>query len=256
MCTVCTCIRFKRPQCHFSIWDNKVCLTWPELTWSLFPKTLGSIPWRGRVTGPILFSLSESTLFFCLQSRKRRAKSLRFNLIDLDLHSRSHAQVFIMKIINLCLFWESMPAMLIMFTVKIVRLMVSICPPPVWWPWPPLEVTSASQTWLLFYLQYLGRYLSYYSQTWHCLWTYILHIIKLMIVLMTLTLMQGHSGSAKANKISDECSRQLSKQLALNLLQQVGHVLRDLDFAIVNIDWPSFFFLFLFFLFLRYRQWI
>ena len=31
MCTVCTCVRFNRPQCNLSIWDNKACLTWLDL---------------------------------------------------------------------------------------------------------------------------------------------------------------------------------------------------------------------------------
>ena len=30
-----------------------------------------------------------------------------------------------------------------------------------------IKVTSAAQIWLMFNLQYLGQYLSYYIQTWH-----------------------------------------------------------------------------------------
>ena len=42
----------------------------------------------------------------------------------------------------------------------------------------------------------------------------------LLLVSMTLTLKQGHSGPAKAkNQRCHELSRQLSKQYALNLLQ-------------------------------------
>ena len=48
----------------------------------------------------------------------------------------------------------------------------------------------------------------------------------LMLVSMTLTVMQSHSGSAKAKKISVDLSRQLSKQSALKLF-------RDLDCAII-----------------------
>ena len=39
----------------------------------------------------------------------------------------------------------------------------------------------------------------------------------LMLVSMTLTVIQGHSESAKANQISVELSRQLSKQSALTV---------------------------------------
>ena len=69
-------------------------------------------------------------------------------------------------------------------------------PVPVRWPWPPCKVTSASQTWLLFNLQYLGQYISYYIQTWHD--GSLMHGIDSHAVSMTLTLMQCHSGSANA----------------------------------------------------------
>ena len=56
--------------------------------------------------------------------------------------------------------------------------------------------TSAYQTWLLFNLQYLGQYLSSYIQTWN---DGRQMLYMLMLVSMTLALLQGHSGSAKAN---------------------------------------------------------
>ena len=55
----------------------------------------------------------------------------------------------------------------IKFGVRIVQLKVYIWPLPDRWPWPSFKVTSASQTWQLFNLQYLGQYLSYYIQMWH-----------------------------------------------------------------------------------------
>ena len=53
-----------------------------------------------------------------------------------------------------------------------------------------------------------------------------LHIAyMLMLVSITLTLMPGHSGSAKAKQIHVECSRQLSKQqLSIKLVTTLGHV--------------------------------
>ena len=85
----------------------------------------------------------------------------------------------------------------------------------------------------------LGQYLCYDIQTWHNgrLMHGIRYIYMLMLVSMTLTLTQGHSGSAMAAKqISVELSRQLSKQQALSLVQRyAGFVLVfiyicDIDF--------------------------
>ena len=43
-----------------------------------------------------------------------------------------------------------------------------VWPLPIWWPWLPCMVTSASQRWVLFFnLQYLGQSLSYCIHTWH-----------------------------------------------------------------------------------------
>ena len=53
-----------------------------------------------------------------------------------------------------------------------------------------------------FNLQYLGQYLSYYIQIWHD-GIIMDAIYMLMLVLTTLTLTQGHSGSAKA--INQRC---------------------------------------------------
>ena len=56
--------------------------------------------------------------------------------------------------------------------------------------------------------------------------------IMLMLVSMTLTLMQGHGGSAKANILFLIVS--LAKQAtSVKLATTVGHFLRDLDFASV-----------------------
>ena len=56
-----------------------------------------------------------------------------------------------------------------------------------------------------------------------------------MLVSMTLTFMQGHSGSAQ-EKFSAELSRQLSEQQALTkLATTVGHFFQDLDFE--NVIW-------------------
>ena len=63
---------------------------------------------------------------------------------------------------------ETIQAMPIKFVVKIVRLKVYMTIASLMTL--TFKVTSASQTWLLFNLQYLGQYLSYYSQTWHDGW--------------------------------------------------------------------------------------
>ena len=56
-----------------------------------------------------------------------------------------------------------------------------------------------------------------------------------MLMLVLVTLMQGHSGSGKATKISVELSRQQRMQQALKLAAMVDHFLRDLDFANANM---------------------
>ena len=66
------------------------------------------------------------------------------------------------------------------FAVRRVRLKVYMTVAS-----PMTLTTNASQTWLLFNLQYLGQYLSYYIQTWH--YGRLMHGI-LMLVLMTLNL--------------------------------------------------------------------
>ena len=60
----------------------------------------------------------------------------------------------------------------------------------------------------------------------------------LMLVAMTLTLTQGHSGSAKAK--NQRCmrlslARKLSKQQALNLLQRYAISVRNLDLDFANV---------------------
>ena len=58
-----------------------------------------------------------------------------------------------------------------------------------------------------------------------------------MLVQMTLTLMQGHSGSAKAK--TQRCMLSATKQLSIKLATTVGHFLLDLDLANVNMACPS-----------------
>ena len=62
---------------------------------------------------------------------------------------------------------------------------------------PLFKVTRASQS-VLFNLQYIRQYLSYYIQPSHDGWLMDATIITLMLVSMTLIFMQGHSGSANA----------------------------------------------------------
>ena len=54
----------------------------------------------------------------------------------------------------------------------------------------------------------------------------------LMLILMTLTLMQGHSGSAKAQAKHQRGIISTSKQaISIKLAATVGQFLRDLDFT-------------------------
>ena len=70
---------------------------------------------------------------------------------------------------------------------------------------------------------------SYYIQTWHDVDLWMPYI--LMLVLMRLTLMQGHNGSAKAKQIQ-RCMLSATKQaISIKLASTVGHCLHDLDFA-------------------------
>ena len=88
----------------------------------------------------------------------RHANASRVNYSNLDLghtNRNHHNQCLIIS--------ETVQAMPIKCAVKIVWLW----PLPVRWPWPSLKVASASQLLLLFNLQYLGQYLSYFIQTWH-----------------------------------------------------------------------------------------
>ena len=64
-----------------------------------------------------------------------------------------------------------------------------------------LQGHKCVSNWSTFYLQYLGQYVSYFIQTWHDgrLTDTIIQIM-LMLVSMTLTLVQGHSVSAKAKQ--------------------------------------------------------
>ena len=68
----------------------------------------------------------------------------------------------------------------------------------------------------------------------------------LIIILMTLTLMQGHSGLAKAK--NERCMLSATKQaISIKLATTVGHFLRDfdLDFANVYMACPTFSFVIL-----------
>ena len=56
----------------------------------------------------------------------------------------------------------------------------------------------------------------------------------IMLVLMTLTLMQGHNGSAKVT--NQRCMLWATKQaIRIKRAAKVGHFLRDLDFDFANV---------------------
>ena len=87
----------------------------------------------------------------------------------------------------------------IMFAVKIVRLKVymTIAIPTTL---TFVQGHKCVSNLLFFNLQYLGQYLSYCIQSWRDgrLIDTMNFVIMLTLILMTLTLMQGHSGSAKS----------------------------------------------------------
>ena len=60
----------------------------------------------------------------------------------------------------------------------------------------------------------------------------------LMLVLMTLTLMQGHSGSAKARNQRSMLSA-TKQAISIKLATKVGHFLRDLDLDFANVYMAS-----------------
>ena len=113
------------------------------------------------------------------------------------------------------------------------------------WPLFSVKVTSASQTWLLFNLQYLGQYLNSYIQTFHDGRLMDALYIYPHAHFYDLDLMQGHSGSAKPKAKSQQCMLSATKQaISIKLATMVGHFLRDLDldFATVHMACPSFLF--------------
>ena len=74
---------------------------------------------------------------------------------------------------------------------------------------------------LLFNLQQLRQYLSYYIQTWHD--GYLINSI-ILIQLVLMTLMQGHSGSAR--QTNQRCMLSVIKQaISINLAATVDHLL-------------------------------
>ena len=61
-------------------------------------------------------------------------------------------------------------------------------------------------------------------------------IYMIMLVLVTLTLMQGHNGSAKAK--NQHCMLSATKQaISMKLATKLDHLLRDLDLDCVNVIW-------------------
>ena len=112
--------------------------------------------------------------------------------------------------------------------------------------WSPITFTfpgSASQTWLLFNLQYLGQYLSYYIQTWQD--------DRLMdaIIICSCSFWwpRPWCNSQLIGKDKyQSCTLSETKQAISNkLAATVGHFLRDLDFGFANVymAWPLCFFL-------------
>ena len=113
------------------------------------------------------------------------------------------------------------------------------------WPCYSPKVTTASQTWQMFNLYYNSNILGSISAMafklgmsvdWRMAY-------MLMLVSMTLPLMQGHSGLAKAKDqrwIISTNKHAISTKLATT----VGHFLRDLHFENVDIAWPTCYYLF------------
>ena len=111
----------------------------------------------------------------------------------------------------------------------------SIWPLPVRWPWPSFPVTSASQACLLFNLQYLGHYLSYYIQTWHD-GRPIHGIIYDHARIDDLALMQGHSEKAKA-KIQCLIISTTKQATSIILATTVGHFVCHVTLALQTFIW-------------------
>ena len=100
---------------------------------------------------------------------------------------------------NCSIISETIQAIPIKFAVKIVRLKVDLYNIfSVLWPCSSLKVTTVSQTWQLLNLYYNSHISdSIYAMAHKRGMTIDLYMAyMLMLLLMTLTLMQGHSGSA------------------------------------------------------------
>ena len=87
-----------------------------------------------------------------------------------------------------------------------------------------------------FNLQYIGQYLRYYIQTWHDGRHMDVQCMSMLVwVTLTLNLMQGHSGLAKAK--NQRCMLSATKQvwISIKLATTVGHFLRDLNLDFENM---------------------
>ena len=140
-----------------------------------------------------------------------------------------------MKIINVWLFQKlSLQAMPIKFAVKIVRLRVCMTIAS------PMTITFIQGHKCLkldcFLTCNISDILSYYIQTWHDGRLVDALSYLLMLVLVTLTLMQVHSGSAKAK--SQRCILSATKQaISIKLATTVGHFFRWPWPRLPNVIW-------------------
>ena len=112
---------------------------------------------------------------------------------------------------------EAVQVIPIKFAVKTVRLKVFFFLLPVRWPCSSLKVTTSSQTWQVFNSHISGT-LSYGILTWHD-GRRMHDIYMVVLVSMTLTLMQGHSGSANAINQRPIISTSLKESLQLSRRQ-------------------------------------
>ena len=123
------------------------------------------------------------------------------------------------------------------FAVKIVRLNVYMTfASPTTLTFIQSHKCVSNWTGLLFNLQYIGQYLSYYIQTWND--GRRMHNVHARFDELTLTLMQGHSGSAKAK--NQHCMLSATKPAASSKLSYNGRplhfcLLHDLDFANIHM---------------------
>ena len=125
---------------------------------------------------------------------------------------------------------ETIQAMTIKFAVKIVRLKICMTFARLY--------TSASQTWLLFNLQYLEQYLSYYIQPWYD--GRLMDAIHAHVRFDSLDLDARSQWVGRGKTKNQRCMLSATKQaISSKLATTVCHFVRDLDFANVYMAWPS-----------------